>query len=141
MTSSTIYHHRRAELEARIEYLIALLDAFDGDPDIEANGDEQDMAMPEGWKPSARTNGQTLILEDDEDVADDEDGGDTELNGDERDWSCADDVSYFSETGDGSGVAIANGMIRGLPSAQTRARAYADAGPSPIVYDLRRTRR
>ncbi|MEH6789665.1 hypothetical protein [Parasphingorhabdus sp.] len=32
----------REKLEAFIEISVALLDAYDGDPDLEANGDEQD---------------------------------------------------------------------------------------------------
>lgn len=39
--SATLYRFRRAELEARIEELIALLDTIDGDADLEDNGDEE----------------------------------------------------------------------------------------------------
>jgi hypothetical protein len=39
--SSAILQHRRAELEARIEEMIGLLDVFDGDPDLEDNGDDE----------------------------------------------------------------------------------------------------
>ncbi|MGV2104388.1 hypothetical protein [Rhizobium sp. 21-4511-3d] len=85
----------RARIEAKIEELIALLDGIDGDPDIEANGDELDIGMPEGWRPSAIPYGCTVILDDDEDGADDEDGGDTEPNGDEADTSFTEDEGGF----------------------------------------------
>lgn len=39
--SGAVYRLRRAELEARIEELIALLDVIDGDPDIEDTGDDE----------------------------------------------------------------------------------------------------
>ncbi|NTI41589.1 hypothetical protein [Rhizobium rhizogenes] len=39
--SSAILQHRRAELEARIEEMIGLLDVLDGDPDLEDNGDDE----------------------------------------------------------------------------------------------------
>lgn len=39
--SATLYRFRRAELEARIEELIALLDTIDGDADLEDNGDDE----------------------------------------------------------------------------------------------------
>jgi hypothetical protein len=35
MRSPAIYQYRRAEVEARIENLIALLDMLDDDPDVE----------------------------------------------------------------------------------------------------------
>jgi hypothetical protein len=35
LRSLAIYQYRRAEVEARIEDLIALLDMLDGDPDLE----------------------------------------------------------------------------------------------------------
>ena len=38
-TSPAVLQHRRSELEARIEELIALLDLLDGDCDLEENGD------------------------------------------------------------------------------------------------------
>lgn len=38
---AALYCFRRAELEARIEELIALLDMIDGDADLEDNGDEE----------------------------------------------------------------------------------------------------
>ncbi len=38
-SSPAILQHRRAELETRIEELIALLDVIDGDCDLEDNGD------------------------------------------------------------------------------------------------------
>ena len=77
MTSPGIYRFRRSEIEHRIEEMIALLDAIDGDPDNEPNGDEEDVGMPEGWNISVLPYGRATILEDDED------GGDTEQNGDE----------------------------------------------------------
>ncbi|WEZ83532.1 hypothetical protein P6U16_01350 [Rhizobium sp. 32-5/1] len=41
MRSLSIYQHRRAEVEARIEDLIALLDILDGDPDLEDDETEE----------------------------------------------------------------------------------------------------
>lgn len=80
----------RRYVENEIERLIQLIDGIDGDPDIEENGDEHDVGMPESWRHSRFSS--EPILEDDEDGADDEDGGDTEPNGDETD-------SNFSEDG------------------------------------------
>jgi len=79
---------RRARIEARIEELIALLDHLDGDPDIEANGDEHDVGVPEIWHSSA--NFGEPVLEDDEDGADDE-PEETDENGDEQDSSRSED--------------------------------------------------
>lgn len=41
MRSPAIYQYRRAEVEARIEDLIALLDMLDGDPDLEGDEPEE----------------------------------------------------------------------------------------------------
>lgn len=41
MRSPAIYRFRRAELERRIEEMIALLDLMDGDPDLEDSGDDE----------------------------------------------------------------------------------------------------
>lgn len=79
---------RRAQLEAYVEELIALLDLVDGDPDIEANGDEQDVGMPGNWCGS-RSYGDT-VLEDDEDGADAE-PEETDEDGDEQDSSRSED--------------------------------------------------
>ncbi|NTG12672.1 hypothetical protein G6L05_02780 [Agrobacterium rhizogenes] len=40
-SSPAVLQHRRAELEARIEEMIGLLDILDGDPDLEDNGDDE----------------------------------------------------------------------------------------------------
>jgi hypothetical protein len=66
----------RARIESKISELIEMLDLLDGDPDLEANGDENDTGMPEGWRQS-RFHSE-IILEDDEDSCADEDGGDAE---------------------------------------------------------------
>ncbi|GAJ96175.1 hypothetical protein [Rhizobium rhizogenes] len=39
--SPAVLQHRRAELEARIEEMIGLLDILDGDPDLEDNDDDE----------------------------------------------------------------------------------------------------
>lgn len=75
-----------------------------------------------------------------------EDSNDTEPNGDELDFSghteealtlCGLSLPHF----DGSGTVIAESMIRGLPDAARRAAAYLDAGPVPVLYDFRGTRK
>jgi hypothetical protein len=79
--NTTLLRLRRAEIEARVEDLISLLDLLDGDPDIEENGDEQDTGMPESWCPSRNSSweaGSDFVLEDDEDSDDPEDGADDE---------------------------------------------------------------
>ncbi len=83
----------RRRIEAKIEELIGLLDLLDGDPDIEANGDELDVGMPEGWHYSALSSWdgrQSLPLEDDEDGHDAE-PEETDENGDEQDSSRSED--------------------------------------------------
>jgi hypothetical protein len=45
--SPAVLQHRRAELEARIEEMIGLLDIIDGDENLEENGDdEQSLSSP-----------------------------------------------------------------------------------------------
>ncbi len=78
----------RERLEAKIEELIGLLDFLDGDPDIEANGDELDVGMPESWCRS-RSYSET-VLEDDEDGADAE-PEEADEDGDEQDSSRSED--------------------------------------------------
>lgn len=55
----------RKEIETTVEKLIAFLDRWDGDENLEETGDEQDTGMPEGWRLSAYTSAH--VLEDDED--------------------------------------------------------------------------
>jgi hypothetical protein len=65
-----------------------------------------------------------------------EDLSDTEANGDERDFSGYPD-EWPGPAGancDGSGVVIAQDMIRGLPNAASRAEAYMAVGVTPLVY-------
>lgn len=46
-SSPAVLQHRRTELEARIEEMIALLDLLDGDPDLEDGGDyEPSLGVP-----------------------------------------------------------------------------------------------
>ncbi|MCJ8053900.1 hypothetical protein GB928_018750 [Shinella curvata] len=61
-----IPHGNRAAIAMSIERLIDLLDAAEGDPDLEANGDERDQSYAEGGDTG------TNPLEDDEDGSDDE---------------------------------------------------------------------
>ncbi|WP_312222588.1 hypothetical protein [Rhizobium rhizoryzae] len=62
-----LYQFRRSVLESYIEKMITLLDEMDGDPDVEANGDELDQSYPEGGQ-----RGLLYPIEDDEDGADHE---------------------------------------------------------------------
>ena len=67
----------REAVGIEIDRLISLLDAIDGDPDIEETGDEHDTGAPEGWKTCAhwQASSQDMILEDDEEGAVGEDDG------------------------------------------------------------------
>jgi hypothetical protein len=139
----SIAERDRTAIATSVERLIDLLDAMDGDPDIEANGDELDTGMPETWRVSQRfdySSGFTRldVLEDDEEDHDNEEGADDEPwlgwcgnatgwqagepedeadderepNGDEGDYSGTEDDSLISLDFDGSGQAIASGMLR-----------------------------
>lgn len=70
----------RRALEDAIEALIALLDAFEPDPDLEPNGDEHDQGAPEGWR---RTSQPFEDAEYDDPAEDDDPGED---NGDNEPW-------------------------------------------------------
>jgi hypothetical protein len=65
----------RDRIELEIERLIALLDAFDGDAELEAAGDELDASYPEGWQPAG-----AHPVEDDEDTDDDQNTNVVTLN-------------------------------------------------------------
>jgi hypothetical protein len=65
----------REVIELEIERLIALLDAFDGDAELEAAGDELDASYPEGWQPAG-----AHPVEDDEDTDDDQNTNVVTLN-------------------------------------------------------------
>lgn len=80
----------RRTIEQEVERLLCLLDTIDGDCDLEPNGDENDTGMPEGWVTSRRSNGQTIIVEDDEDGHDAE-PEETDQDGDEQDSSLSED--------------------------------------------------
>lgn len=92
----------RARIEATIERLVALLDAIDGDPDLELMGDDEPSL---GWTyhcdggPNFSCSG----IGDDRELEDeiDEDGGDTEWSGDELDdsWTekCSQGADELSE--------------------------------------------
>jgi len=84
----------RERLEAKIEELIGLLDLLDGDTDIEANGDELDVGMPESWCRS-RSYSET-VLEDDEDGVDAE-AEEAEEDGDEHESSLSEDDNIGGE--------------------------------------------
>ncbi|MBX9452040.1 MAG: hypothetical protein KL801_09395 [Mesorhizobium sp.] len=80
----------RTAVETEIERLISLLDTMDGDPDIEANGDEED-GHADDLEPSLGGGGywtdagQMYDLE--QDTSDDEPNGDElDYNGDEGDY-------------------------------------------------------
>ncbi len=115
----------RDEIETGVDLLIAALDARDGDPDIELNGDEadddgdgRDVAYPE-WDQRARRRkvtaggsempGMTTATEDDEDGGDTADG-----NGSEDD--------FMRHWGEGPGCPIADpgGLDAGLPEDDIR---------------------
>jgi hypothetical protein len=66
--NAVVLRQRRAELEARIEEMIALLDLMDGDPDLEETGDEHDYNRLESG--SGQCSGYPM--EDDEPNGDDE---------------------------------------------------------------------
>lgn len=55
-------------------------------------------------------------------------GDELDLNGDEHDYSGVEDDGFGSVDYDGTGVQIAEDMIRGLPIAARRAAAYAAMG-------------
>lgn len=138
--NASLLRLRRAELEARVEDLISLLDILDGDPDIEENGDENDVGVAEGWRPSGYASGQVVITEDDEDGADDEDGGDTEPNGDETDHSpLSEEVGFTCYGYDGSGVAIGEELVKGLPTFwdRTSMKALIAQGVDPDRSEIK----
>jgi hypothetical protein len=156
------FHHVRAELESRIEELITLLDVLDDDPDLEDGNDdepslagytavnarlehdlESDTSDDEpscGWTHYEATTGDYAPT--DQNSGEEENGGDTEPNGDEADFTGYEGELDLSggRCFDGSGTALAESLLRGLPSATQRAQAYIDAGPLPILYDGRRAR-
>lgn len=124
----------RAAIATSIERLIDLLDAMEGDPDLEpylAGFDHQtsDREDDAGDCPEIEDEHGGNILDEPHDAEDDE------PNGDEIDYSCPDDMGFPSSLGTGSGSAIARDMIRGLPIAAKRADAYALVGV-PLVYQF-----
>lgn len=166
----------RAAIATSIERLIDMLDAMDGDTDLEPSlaesfneqggsgddreGDEADFEPSLGaaerhpnalsWIDQAHTHsqeqwasGERTDLEDDgDDLEPDTDteanGDELDVNGDEQDYSGFTDESPSADFGfDGTGEAEAKDMIRGMPQAAARARAYAALGAFPVVYDFR----
>lgn len=96
----------RDEIEAAVDALIVMLDERDGDPDVEANGDERDIAWPNG----AQNAFHTGVNEDDE--HDERDlpriiTEDDELAGDETDGNYAED-DFAVHAADGPGCPIAD---------------------------------
>jgi len=74
----------RVSIATSVERLIDLLDAYEGDCDIEDNGDEFDVSYPEGGRRLAAS-----YLEDDED------GGDSEpVLGSPNDYNCGSQVRW-----------------------------------------------
>ncbi|WP_107341489.1 hypothetical protein [Agrobacterium pusense] len=64
-------------------------------------------------------------------------GDELDYNGDELDYSPIEDGGYGGVEYDGSGVVVADKMIRGMPQAAARAKAYQALGVFPLVYDFR----
>lgn len=87
----------RARIEAAIERLVALLDAIDGDPDLELMGDDEPSL---GW--TFRHDGVSTVVTDiygdDRELEEenDEDGGDAEWSGDELDYSWVETWGQFA---------------------------------------------
>lgn len=144
---AALENFRRSELERHIEELIALLDLLDDDADLEDEGDlEPSLGWPEQFGLSALAN---VPEHDDREREDEnnEDGGDaepeeTDQNGDEQDCCHSEDEFNPLQPDmrfDGAGVDMAEAMIEANPSAQKKARRYADAPPLPLVYDFRGT--
>lgn len=114
---------RRAELEARIEDLIGLLDLLDNDPDLEPEesgyGDFDALLEDEKGEPSlgwttAIDQSSPYRLGDSTQPYDLElDDSDTEPNGDENDYNGYEGEIGVSNNGffDGSGGAIARKML------------------------------
>jgi hypothetical protein len=104
--SSAILQHRRAELEARIEEMIGLLDILDGDTDLEDTGDDE----PSLGGPAMSINGK---LEYDLELATDEygiaDGDALHLITQEGFASTLNDIEYRF---DGAGHYIGRKLLR-----------------------------
>ncbi|MND71434.1 hypothetical protein D3C87_1160920 [compost metagenome] len=111
----------RARLEAKIEELVALLDLVDGDENLEPY--------------LADTYPEKEDREDDDER--EPNGDELDFNGDEQDCSFIEDEGFGQHGYDGSGVEYAERLIRSVPKAAKRARAYADAPAFPLVYDFR----
>lgn len=96
----------RQQLEAKIEELIALLDLLDGDENLEP------------YLAGTHPDGPVSLVDLEADDSDYEDGGDTEPNGDELDTSSTAEEGSCSYGFDGSGVTLAERMIRANPVAE-----------------------
>ena len=148
----------REALAAEIKRMVDLLDAIDGDPDLEpslagspsgkhafdAEGDDCDLEDGRDGEPSLGSFDRLVNQEHswrrpchysfspdlEADRADDEDGGDTELNGDETDWS---DHSSGMDGGIGDG----DGLLEQVGCCQLRLDARDTEGVRKAVGRLR----
>jgi hypothetical protein len=131
----------RSTLEHEIERLISLLDRIDGDPDLEANGDEHDQTYPESGQI-----GLQFYLEDSEDGGDDE-PEETDQDGDELDCSGSEeelDPTLRADLQfDGSGVQMARNQVKGRPTFWDRPTMMAliADGADPNRSEIERMRR
>jgi hypothetical protein len=97
--------HDRAVISTTIERLINMLDALDGDVDLEPDNDgEPWLGWPEAF-PGSGAGRRLRADNDDREIEDehDEDGGDTEPNGDEQDYDGGEnDMPGFIRGGQGA---------------------------------------
>ena len=70
----------RPTLEGFIAVAIGVLDAIDGDPDVELNGDERDFSVA-GWAPGRHGAADEDVEDDDPAEEDDDSGGNVEDDG------------------------------------------------------------
>lgn len=123
----------RLQIEEEVERLLALLDAADGDPDLEPDGDEQDASYPEaGVARQAVIKGRASGQEDAEQDNDLEDDGDAaDGNGSEDDW--------MLHLGGGAGCPVSDPGGEDAFDSTFDTRPIAD--PSAYKHHLRRIRR
>lgn len=113
------------------------LGAAERHPNAWSWSDQSHTHSQEQWASGERTD-----LEDDgDDLEPDTDteanGDELDLNGDEHDYSPIEDSGFGGTGYTGSGVSMAHEMVRGLPQAAARAKAYQALGVFPLVYDMR----
>lgn len=130
-----IPHGNRAAIAMSIERLIDLLDAAEGDPDLEANGDDEPTLGASNDYLCRSQEDWSCIWGRDECEVEDEGGGDIldephdddeiEQNGDEKDYCGSEDEWQPNEPVtlyDGTGAIIAGELLR---RAKTRREPYS----------------